>query len=115
TDLAARAGTAGNPRVGGDGFADVPLTAGANKAEMLEKMTSELLPVLEMVGNVRLQAVTVGIYANAPDQPGYAVIVARGQYDANAAAAMLEQHQIASTTIDGVKAFQPDKSVALIL
>ena len=53
--VAAQAATAGKPVVGGDVFGDVPMPAGANKAEMLEKMTAELLPVLEMVGNVRLQ------------------------------------------------------------
>jgi hypothetical protein len=114
-DLVAQATPAGKPLSGGDVLGDVPLPPGMNKAELLEKMTSDLLPVVEAVGNVRLAALTVGFYANAPNEPGYAVIVARGQYDSKAAAAALGQHQVPTTTIDGVDIFQPDKSAAVIL
>jgi hypothetical protein len=114
-DLVAQAIPTGKPLNGGDIFGDMPLPPGMNKAELLEKMTADLLPVVEAVGNVRLAAVTVGFYANTPNEPGYAVIVARGQYDAKAAAAALSQHQVPTTTIDGMEVYQPDKSVAVIL
>jgi hypothetical protein len=115
SDLVAQAATAGKPLAGGDIFGEVPLPPGANKAEMLEQMTAQFLPVVERVGNVRLQAITLGLYASAPNQPGYAVIVARGQYDAKSAAAMLAQQQVPTTAIDGMDVFQPEKSVAVIL
>jgi hypothetical protein len=114
-DLVGQAIPTGKALSGGDLFGEVPLPPGTNKAELLEKMTTELLPVVEAVGNVRLAALTIGFYANAPNEPGYAVIVARGQYDAKAAAAALGQHRVPTTTIDGVEVFQPDKSVAVIL
>ena len=69
------------------------------------------LPIVEMVGNARLEAVTIGVRA---DKPASSVIVARGQYDAKGVAAALGQHQVPSTIVDGMQVFQPEKSVALL-
>jgi hypothetical protein len=113
SDLVAQVTTTGMPPVAGDIFGDMPLPAGANKQEILAQMTGSLLPVVERIGNVHLASITLGLHGAA--QGGYGVIVARGQYDAKAAAAMLAQQQTPSTTVDGIEVFQPEKSVALIL
>lgn len=115
SDLVAQLSPAGKPMSGGDMFGEIPLPQQMNKAQMLEQMTTELLPIVERIGNVHLSAATMGLFTNAPNQPGYAVIVLRGQYDSKAAAAALADKNVLKTAVDGQDIYQPDRSVGLIL
>jgi hypothetical protein len=114
SDLVAQAAGLAAPVHSDDLFANMPLPPGANKAEMFDQITNQLLPILEMIGNVRLQALTVGVCANAPNQPGYVVLIARGQFNAKAIAAAMTQHNLQPNLVDGTEVFQPEPSTSLI-
>ena len=104
----------GKASSGGDIFGNALLPPHANKAQMLGQLTAQMVPIAEMMGNVRIQSVTFGLYANVPNQPGYMVVVFRGQYDAKSAAAMLGKNQIPLTKIDGMDVFQIDQMSAVL-
>ncbi len=89
---------------------------GVTREAALEQVTKMVLKVGLMVGNVRIDAVTVGLarkIGNNPDE-GFFVVVARGLYNSQAANAIVGAMIRRSEEIDGCKVFHPDKDTALI-
>jgi hypothetical protein len=102
------------PPGGVDGSLDRLPIAEQEKSGLLEELTPILLHLLERVGNVRIDSITLGWYAAPPNQPGYGIFIVRGQYDHQSVAAAL-RGTAQSKEIGGAESFQIDDETALML
>jgi len=83
---------------------------------MLPQLTSMISGVAGHVGNVRIDAVTIGVANDVGNRTGFVVLIARGRYDTKALKEMLLQVGRSNTeTIDGTEVFKPDKEFAIFL
>ena len=85
-----------------------------------DQITKPLVEVAGMIGNVRVDSVTIGLAGDMGNKKGYVVVVARGLYDAKRAAAalkklMTDQNQQRIDKVAGLDVYRPDDEVALIL
>jgi hypothetical protein len=66
-----------NPFLGG------PNAGGKNpdKKKMLARLTTKVLDVVERIGNIRIDGITLGVSENVGPRGGFAVIAIRGKYD----------------------------------
>ena len=85
------------------------------KAQAGSELNSTLLETLNIAGNVRIDAITVGIYPAPPGVPGNYIVVVRGQFDATALCAALGRVAPDSELIDGVRVFHIDEDAALLV
>lgn len=90
------------------------LPAGADVAEPLNELAKGIASVAEQVGNIRLDTLTLGVADNVGDNAGFAVVVARGRYDAAAVRAALAQSGMNATRIGGLEVFAPPGELRLI-
>jgi len=89
---------------------------GMTPEKMLEQATKYLTKGVGITGNIRVEAVTVGVSANVGNTIGYAAIIVRGKYDAKIISALIrDQGDAKSETIDGIDVLRPDDEIALIL
>lgn len=65
-----------------------------------DRAAGEMIKLLERIGNVRVDAITVGLTGN-PDKGGIAVVVARGLCDPEAVGAMLADQRLGKQELDG--------------
>jgi hypothetical protein len=70
--------------LGMGGFGGPAGGAKPDRQRLLANATRQMLKVLERVGNMRLEGVTVGVSDNAGDTAGWGIIVFRGTYNARA-------------------------------
>jgi len=83
---------------------------------MLPQVTSMIAMAAGYVGNVRIDAVTMGVAGDVGNHTGFVVVIARGRYDTKALREMLLQVGRSNTeTIDGIEVFSPDKEFAIFL
>jgi len=83
--------------------------------EGIAQLTHRLLPVVEHIGNCRIESVTLGLAGEIGRRTGRVVIMARGQYDAAAVGALLgQQKRIETTTIAGEKVWVLDDDEAYV-
>ena len=87
---------------------------GRDVGQMLDQMTKMILMVAERIGNVRVHRVTLGVAEDVGGETGFAVIVVRGLYDAEAARAALRQLGMNSSKVDGAEVFSPEDKIRLI-
>jgi len=90
------------------------LPPGQDAAALLDQLTQIILAVAERVGNVRLQAITIGVSEDAGNGKGFAVVAALGLYDAAAARAALAQLGLAAAKVDGVDVLAAANEARLI-
>jgi len=92
---------------------------GEAQAEQARKdLTNALLMAAEQVGNVRLDAVTIGLSGRISDTSGFVVMVARGKYDAAGFKKMLldtAPGRAKTEMVDGVEVVRPTPDAVLIL
>jgi hypothetical protein len=89
---------------------------GQDPQQMLKQLTSVLTDAAGRVGNVRIDAVTLGLADNVGNNTGFAVIIVRGRYNTKAVREMLLQIGRTKTeTIDNVEVFKPDNNVAIFM
>jgi len=86
----------------------------------LDQLTKPLVEVTGMIGNVRIDAVTVGLAGDVGNDKGFVVVVARGLYDAQRAAAalkglMTDENRQRIDQVAGMDVYRPDDEVAMIL
>ena len=93
---------------------DAKLPGGMGKDQALEMLTEMVLKLAEKVGNIRLEAVTIGAASEIGEDSGFAVVVARGLYDAATVRNVLAPMARESTQIDGIDVLRLDSEVALI-
>jgi len=93
----------------------LPPVEGLDRAKLATKCVELLLPMVEKIGNVRVDSVTLGICPGQEGAPG--MFLFRGSYDSHAAIEALKAVGMESRTIEGMEVFQlaPHTQMALIL
>ncbi|MGI9243226.1 MAG: hypothetical protein ACR2RV_20680 [Verrucomicrobiales bacterium] len=93
-------------KVIGEAFKSV--AEGPDPAEMLTQINTQIGQIAGKIGNVRLDAVTLGLSEDVGDAEGFVIIIGRGQYDHGALEGFLseqqrtEHHDIDGTTFIGL-------------
>ena len=89
------------------------------KASMRKEVTAMLVSFVEQTGNLRLDAVTVGLASDVGPESGWMVVVARGQYDRDAVLSALKNtagDDLSIMKMDGQEVIRSDDGeVNLIL
>jgi hypothetical protein len=89
---------------------------GQDPKNFLPQLTSMIAMAAGRVGNVRIDAVTMGVADNVGDKSGFVVVIARGRYDAKALREMLVQvGRTKIETIEGTEVFKPDNEFSIFL
>jgi hypothetical protein len=89
---------------------------GQAQEKMLLQLTSMLTMAAGHVGNVRIDAVTVGVSSDMGDNTGFVVLIARGRYDTEAVRKVLVEVGVCNTeAIDGAEVFLLGKQAAIFL
>jgi hypothetical protein len=107
------------------GFAPVPVDAlidkipaaalgNPNKDQIKDDITKGVMQVAELIGDVRIDSVTLGSSADFGPNAGYGAVIVRGQYDSAAARQALAKLQIAPKTVGGAEVFSPDEHLHAI-
>lgn len=89
--------------------ANTPMENPGETQQIFEQAAKEIVRIAEMIGNARIDSVTVGLYTSSPGKPGYAVFVAHGLYDSHAAAAAVKLaagNEVEEKNLDGVAVLQ---------
>ncbi|MDP6523952.1 MAG: HEAT repeat domain-containing protein [Kiritimatiellia bacterium] len=73
------------------------------------------LGVVEKIGNVRLQSITVGVDGAIGDQKGFMLMIARGAFDSAAVKKWMLQSGMHATTRNGIEFFSPEDEVLFSL
>jgi hypothetical protein len=90
--------------------------AGQDPKTFLPQLTSMITMAAGRVGNVRIDAVTMGVADNVGDKSGFVVVIARGRYDVKALREMLLQvGRTKIETIEGTEVFKPESEVSIFL
>jgi hypothetical protein len=105
----------GRPIDYAEAFKQMPLSAGQDKDVTIDFIANQALTTAEAIGNVRLDALTVGASGDAPEKSGFVVVIASGAYDAAALGALAKKLKIVFKTVDGKDVFQPDTDTAAFL
>jgi hypothetical protein len=92
---------------------DVPLAPGEDRRATLDALAAAVIGVAEQVGNVRIEAVTVGIADEVGDKTGFAVAVVRGRWDARAVEAGARPLFATWKSVEGVEVGMPGGTAAL--
>jgi len=87
---------------------------GFDLAAVKQQFAAGLTKLTEQIGNVRLEAITLGISEDVGEESGFVVAVARGIYDREAVTAALRQQQVQERKADGLVVFAPEDQIALI-
>jgi len=74
--------------------------------DLAETVAEGVLGVAEVFGNVRFEAVTIGIEANVGRNAGHAVLVIRGLYDPKAFGTVMASPKAPLEEVDGVSMFR---------
>jgi hypothetical protein len=88
--------------------------------ESVAGVTRMVLALAEQVGNVRIDAVTIGIAGNPvptdPGQkPGSVTVIVRGLYDAERARTLARSERVSAREVEGVEVFEPDGEQAWLM
>ena len=86
---------------------------GGNADQAIAQMTNRILNMAEKTGNVRLDAVTVGLKFFQGDT-GFVVAIGHGQYDAALVATQFKNMGAEPIDVNGMAVFKPDDEVAFI-
>ncbi|MDB5291199.1 MAG: hypothetical protein JWL69_2440 [Phycisphaerales bacterium] len=96
-------------------FKQFPLPNEQDLQATIDFIANQALSAAEAVGNVRLDALTIGISGNASENGGYAIVIAAGQYDAAALDQFARKLKIVFKTVGGQDIFQPDPDTSAYL
>ncbi len=93
---------------------NLPAPLAANKAEMLADITREVITIAELIGDVRLDGVTLGLSGDIGPNKGSVVIVGRGLYDAKALMAQAKKDQVPVDAVNGQNVLKMDDEAVLL-
>jgi hypothetical protein len=97
-------------------LADFPMTKGEKPERLLEEATRMAAGLAERIGNVRLDAVTVGVAREIGGRSGFVVLIARGRYDAQGMRDLIRGEVRRETrTVEGIEVLPIDREFALML
>jgi hypothetical protein len=92
------------------------LPEGQTSETLISQGTQMLLLAAEMVGNIRIDSVTLGVAGDMGRRAGFAVFIVRGKYDSKAVSALIgAQRRSKSETINGIEVLRPGGPPALML
>jgi hypothetical protein len=94
---------------------DVPAEPGEDRRATLDALTAGVIGVAEKVGNVRVEAVTLGVADDVGDREGFVVAVVRGRWDAQAVREVVRPIFPTWKTVDGVEVAMPHATGALAM
>ncbi len=80
--------------------------------DMLQKITGGVLSVAELVGNIRITSVTVGVDGQIDDDNGFAAVIVRGACDAKAIRAAITDLGFGAQHVEGTTLFSPEDEMA---
>jgi hypothetical protein len=89
-------------------FKQIPLSPNQDKTLAIDFIAGNALELAEMVGNVRLDAITASASADLDDKSGSVTFILAGQFDRLALEELAMRQKTVFETIDGVKVFRPD-------
>jgi hypothetical protein len=87
---------------------------GEPPARFMDECNHCVIETVEEVGNIRLNAVTIGCSPDV-DASGYVVVVFHCIYDHQALAAQLQQQRIRVRAINGMDVYQTDASISMLM
>jgi len=87
---------------------------GFDKQQMIEKVSTEALFVAELIGDVRVDGITLGVSGDIGDKVGYVVVVVRGQYDSKTLAGIARKDGVPTQKAGDVDVLFPDDHVGMI-
>lgn len=92
----------------------IPPDMGIDPQEIRNRLISEGLPIIERIGNVRLDGLTFAVSRNLGDNSGYVVLIGHGRFNSAAVTAVLREHLPADKIQNeqGVDVFRPDGETA---
>jgi hypothetical protein len=85
-----------------------------NKDQIKSEITKAVLTVAEIIGDVRVDSITLGSSADFGPNNGFAEAIIRGQYDAAAVRRALTNLQIAPQVVAGAEVFSPEEHLDTI-
>ena len=88
--------------------AQLPVRSNQNPKMVIEQMAKLAISVAEKIGDVRIDSMTAGLSDNVGVNQGFVVLIARGEFDSQAAVSLAHSGRVPSRTVDGVEVFQPD-------
>ncbi len=96
-----------------------PMVGNIDANQVIQQLLPKMVELADKLGNVRVEAFTMGVSGNVSGREGFVVMVARGQYDAKKAAAALKELMASqrgeTTKIGGLDVYLPDNEFAVIL
>lgn len=107
--------------------ADSAADPDAKKNDLGAELARMLVPLVEKIGNVRIDAVSFGISGTPgvahgvrrggplANSSGYIAVVLRGRYHADWIRTLVRSEKVASEDVDGVEVFRPDNETAMIV
>jgi hypothetical protein len=91
----------------------LPPQPGEDRKAMVDSVTKEIIQVADQIGNVRLDAMTIGVSDTVGQQDGFATAIAHGQYDSAAVVKYIHTLMPNPTeNIEGYEVFAPSDNVA---
>src|SRR5207237_10059 len=94
---------------------EAPLPSGTDKAQFADGVLNMILAGAEQFGNVRLDAVTLGLSGDFGENGGYIVAVLRGSYDARALSELARKAKVPAKKVGVVEVFEPGAEGAFFL
>jgi hypothetical protein len=106
------------PRVRGpkmleEALANVPLAAGQDRARITHDFSTLAISIAEQFGEMRLDALSIGISDDMDGDHGFVVVIASGQFDSTNADQLMRQARRTRIIVDGVNVFEPDGDSAV--
>jgi len=101
------------PMVLQQALANVPLTADQTRTGLAHDFSTLALSIAEQIGDVRLDALSIGISDDMDGDHGFVVAIASGQFDSAAADQLGRLAGTAMRTVDNVDVFEPDGDSAI--
>ncbi len=94
----------------------LPLPGDQAPDQMAEQAAGQMVAIAERIGNVRIDAVTVGVSADMDGRNGFVTAVVRGRYDAKAIRELIRQEAgVEPRDVEGIEILPIDRQFALIL
>src|SRR6185436_7560397 len=85
-----------------------------NKDQIREEMTKCVLLIAEMIGDVRVDSITIGSSADFGPSGGFVATIVHGQYDSAAVRQALAKMQISPKMVGGAEVFSPEENLSAI-
>ena len=99
-------------------FAGIPaeMRGGVKKEDLIRQASQMVTQGAQIVGNIRAQALTIGVAEDVGDRSGFITVVGRGKYDPAIVRKLIMQEIRDRPVVDveGVEVFRPNREVAIL-